>query len=105
MAEKVFLRFSHIGVAVPSIEQAVVTYQAIFGYVVTAGPLFDPIQNVYVCFLSCGWGDLELVEPAGEDSPVRSPGKGDRRVSYLLRGGESGRCPCLGSVERLYSHQ
>jgi methylmalonyl-CoA epimerase len=68
-----FLRFSHIGVAVPSIKQALVTYQAVFGYVVLSGPFDDPIQQVSVCFLGTGEpGDLtmELVEPLGSDSPV-----------------------------------
>jgi methylmalonyl-CoA/ethylmalonyl-CoA epimerase len=67
------LRFSYIGVAVPNIEQAMVLYQAIFGYRVLSGPFDDPVQNVSVCFLGTGESDdltIELVAPAGEDSPV-----------------------------------
>jgi methylmalonyl-CoA/ethylmalonyl-CoA epimerase len=67
------LRFSHIGVAVPSISQALATYQAIFGYVVLSGPFDDPVQHVSVCFLGTGEpGDLtiELVAPLGDNSPV-----------------------------------
>lgn len=67
------LKFSHIGVAVASIEQALRVYETILGYSLLSGPVKDPIQNVYVCFLRTGEaGDpmIELVAPAGEDSPV-----------------------------------
>jgi methylmalonyl-CoA/ethylmalonyl-CoA epimerase len=67
------LRFSHIGVAVPSIRQALATYEAIFGYVVLSGPFDDPVQHVSVCFLGTGeLGDLtiELVAPLGDNSPI-----------------------------------
>jgi methylmalonyl-CoA epimerase len=69
----VSLRFRHIGVAVPTIEQALKVYEAIFGYRVCSGPFDDPIQKVSVCFLATGKpGDIaiELVAPAGKDAPV-----------------------------------
>jgi methylmalonyl-CoA/ethylmalonyl-CoA epimerase len=62
-----------MGVAVPSLEQALTTYQELFGYTVCAGPFDDPIQRVSVCFLktgSLGEPTLELVSPNGKDSPV-----------------------------------
>jgi methylmalonyl-CoA/ethylmalonyl-CoA epimerase len=67
------LRFSHIGVAVPSIRQAITTYQDIFCYVVLSGPFDDPVQHVSVCFIGTGEpGDLtiELVAPLDDNSPV-----------------------------------
>ena len=67
------LKFSHIGVAVPDLDQAVATYQRIFGYSISSGPFVDPIQKVSVCFLSAnGAGEvsIELVAPTGADSPV-----------------------------------
>ena len=67
------LRFSHMGVAVPSLEQALTTYQELFGYTVCSGPFDDPVQRVSVCFLETGdLGEptLELVAPNGKDSPV-----------------------------------
>ena len=67
------LRFSHIGVAVPNIEQALLVYQQVFGYAVLSGPFDDPTQRVSVCFIGTGIpGDLiiELVSPLGENSPV-----------------------------------
>lgn len=67
------MKFSHIGVAVPDLEQAMATYRDIFGYSVRSGPFVDPIQKVSVCFLGLN-GDtgvsIELVAPTGADSPV-----------------------------------
>ena len=69
----VSLKFRHVGIAVESLERALATYQKIFGYAVQSGPFVDPIQKVSVCFLSpgeSGGAAIELVAPAGEDSPV-----------------------------------
>lgn len=68
-------RFSHIGVAVVNLDQAVAAYQQIFGYSVCSGPFVDPVQKVSVCFLSgkeAGDVTIELVAPDGDDSPVNS---------------------------------
>jgi methylmalonyl-CoA/ethylmalonyl-CoA epimerase len=69
----VFMKFSHVGIAVSNIDQAVAAYGRIFGYTVRSGPFFDPIQKASVCFMAAGQdGDVpvELVAPAGDDSPV-----------------------------------
>lgn len=66
------LRFHHLGVAVPSLPEAIASYEAIFGYRVRCAPVQDPIQRVDVCFLEAA-GDgpvLELVAPVGNDSPA-----------------------------------
>ena len=80
------LRFSHLGVAVPNLEQALAMYHGIFGYTVRSGPFMDPIQKASVCFIGTGEdGDapIELVAPAGDNSPVNKLlGKGI--VSYHL---------------------
>jgi methylmalonyl-CoA/ethylmalonyl-CoA epimerase len=67
------MKFSHIGIAVPDIEQAVAVYGSIFGYTVRSGPFVDPIQKASVCFIAAsedGGVRIELVAPAGDDSPV-----------------------------------
>ncbi len=67
------LTFSHIGVAVASMEQALRVYETILGYSILSGPVKDPVQNVYVCFLGTREARnpvIELVAPAGDDSPV-----------------------------------
>src|SRR5262245_51480473 len=87
----VFLRLSHIGVAVTSIEQALPVYQEIFGYTVLSGPFHDPVQNVSVCFLGTGKSGepaIELVAPAGEDSPVSkvlAEGIGAYHICYEVK--------------------
>ena len=67
------MTFSHLGIAVPSIAQALSLYQEIFGYRVLSGPFDDPIQRVSVCFIGTGIpGDMtiEIVAPLGDESPV-----------------------------------
>lgn len=69
----VSMKFSHLGVAVPNIEQALAGYQEIFGYKILSGPFDDPLQKVSVCFLGTGEPQdvtIELVAPTGDDSPV-----------------------------------
>jgi methylmalonyl-CoA/ethylmalonyl-CoA epimerase len=69
------VKLIHVGAAVHDIEQARVTYEKVFGYVLLAGPVVDPIQNVAVCFVGTGSpGDLsfELVCPLAGESPVSS---------------------------------
>jgi methylmalonyl-CoA/ethylmalonyl-CoA epimerase len=66
-------KFSHIGLAVANMEQALKVYRSVFGYTLRSGPFDDPIQKVSVCFLASdrpGDVTLELVAPAGESSPI-----------------------------------
>jgi len=72
------LRFKllHVGVAVPEIEPATRTLEALFGYKVVSGPFDDPIQKVTVNFLTQSGGErepeIELIAPLTPDSPIRS---------------------------------
>lgn len=66
-------KLRHIGVAVPDIAAALPGYENVFGYRVLSGPVYDPVQNVHVCFI--GSGDpaepvIELVAPGSDQSPV-----------------------------------
>jgi methylmalonyl-CoA/ethylmalonyl-CoA epimerase len=85
------VKFKHIGVAVNDIAAATKTYQDLFGYRVTAGPIVDPVQKVSVCFLNHGDNadvTIELVAPAGEDSPIRNllaKGTGPYHLCYETR--------------------
>jgi methylmalonyl-CoA/ethylmalonyl-CoA epimerase len=65
-------RFHHLGVAVTDLEKSIPIYRELFGYQLISGPFDDPLQKVVVCFLSRGPSDMviELVMPAGPDSPV-----------------------------------
>jgi len=67
------MQFSHVGVAVPAIDDAVECYRRMFGFEILSGPFCDPVQDVAVCFVGPQSGSdwvLELVEPCGPGSPV-----------------------------------
>ena len=69
------LRLLHVGVAVPKLDPAAASLEAIFGYRVVSGPFDDPIQRVSVNFLTTSPTDqveIELIAPLTEDSPVRA---------------------------------
>ena len=68
-------RFHHIGVAVPSVTDALPMYRNLFGYELIAGPFDDPIQKVTVCFLRRpGAADdpmVELISSPHKDAPIQ----------------------------------
>lgn len=62
-------KFHHIGVAVFDIDTTAAEYIAA-GYT-KSDTIFDPIQNVYICFLNKpGMPQIELLAPKDETSPV-----------------------------------
>ncbi len=64
------LHFHHIGIACRDIEKTLGFYR-VLGYEASA-VTDDPIQQVRVCFLVKGGEPrLELLEPVGDDSPVK----------------------------------
>ena len=68
-----FEKCHHIGIAVPDMAKSIAWYEKCMGYKVISGPFDDPLQNVTVCFMSCGDPaefPLELVAPLGPNSPV-----------------------------------
>ena len=65
-------RLNHVGVATPSIAESVAHYRAVMGAEVV-GEAFDlPAQGVRVCFVDTPNCQIELIEPLGEDSPIRA---------------------------------
>ena len=61
--------FHHIGYAVTSIEKTM--YYYIDGGYSCSSVIFDPIQNVNICFLTKeGEPMIELLEPVDENSPI-----------------------------------
>lgn len=83
--------FHHVGVAVRNLQDAIPSYQKLFGYKLISGPFDDPIQNVSVCFLSRGGTDtvIELVAPLGPNSPIDGTlkkGGGTYHVCYEVAG-------------------
>jgi methylmalonyl-CoA/ethylmalonyl-CoA epimerase len=68
-------RLHHVGYLVTSIAEAVDDFADALSCGWDGKVVFDPLQKVRVTFLRPGSPDqpsIELVEPAGEDSPVRA---------------------------------
>ena len=66
-------RFHHIGQAVADISRHIEEFlRPVFGDLPITAAVADPIQRVRVCFVTMPGGVMvELVEPHGEQSPVR----------------------------------
>ncbi len=80
-------RLNHVGVAVPSIAEALKTYADLYGAteVVQVGPL--PEHGVSVAFVNLPNSQIELLEPLGEASPLldflqRNPRGGQHHVCF-----------------------
>ncbi|PZO55487.1 MAG: methylmalonyl-CoA epimerase [Alphaproteobacteria bacterium] len=67
-------RLNHVGIAVPSIEDAKATYRDLYG--VPADAITEtrelPAQGVKFAFVNVANSQIELIEPLGEDSPIRN---------------------------------
>lgn len=62
-------KFHHIGVAVKDIKSTAAIY--VSGGYACSETIFDPIQNVNICWLTKeGMPIVELLEPVNDDSPV-----------------------------------
>ncbi len=60
---------NHVGVAVPSIAKTLAHYKDVFG--VEGTPVIElPTQGVKVSFVNLPTGQVELIEPLGESSPI-----------------------------------
>lgn len=80
-------RLNHVGVAVPSIAEAVETYRTLYGACDISTPFDMPEQGVKVCFLTLPNSQIELIEPLGEASPIRkflekNPAGGQHHVCF-----------------------
>jgi len=80
-------RLNHIGVATPSIADAVVRYRDLLGATVIRDAFDLPAQGVRVCFIDTPNSQIELLEPLGENSPIakflaKNPGGGQHHVCF-----------------------
>ena len=66
-------RFHHIGVAVRAIEDVCPTCR----------PTHDALQGVKVAFVSLNGCDLELIEPAKDDSPISASLKKGNQLLHI----------------------
>lgn len=82
-------RLNHVGVAVPSIEDAKATYRDLYG--VPPEAITEtrelPAQGVKFAFVNLPNSQIELIEPLGETSPIRNflaknPNGGQHHVCF-----------------------
>ena len=64
-------RLNHVGVATPSIEASIAFWRDVMGAEVIREPFDMPEQGVRVCFVDTPNAQIELIEPLGEQSPIR----------------------------------
>ena len=65
-------KLNHVGVATPSLEEAIALYRDILGATSITTPFVMEEQGVKVCFVNLPNSQIELLEPWGDKSPVRS---------------------------------
>jgi len=78
-------KISHIGVAVPSIDEYVGFFTGVLSLNLTGTEVVED-QKVKVAFLTVGESRIELLEPTSDDSPVAkylAAGKGKPRVHHV----------------------
>jgi methylmalonyl-CoA/ethylmalonyl-CoA epimerase len=82
-------RLNHVGVAVPSIDEAKATYRDLYGVAESAMTETRelPAQGVRFAFVNVANSQIELIEPLGEDSPIRkflerNPNGGQHHVCF-----------------------
>src|ERR1700749_4840522 len=63
-------RLNHVGVATPSIDEAVKLYRDVLGATKICDKFALPEQGVWVCFVDTPNSQIELIEPYGEASPI-----------------------------------
>ena len=66
-------RLNHVGVAVPSIDAAKATYRDLYGVPESAMTAMRemPEQGVRFAFVNLPNSQIELIEPLGDNSPIR----------------------------------
>jgi methylmalonyl-CoA/ethylmalonyl-CoA epimerase len=85
-------RLNHVGVAVPSIEEAKATYITLYGVdpaaITETGEM--PAQGVRYAFVNVANSQIELIEPLGENSPIarfleKNPKGGQHHVCFEVK--------------------
>ena len=89
-------RLNHVGIAVPSIEDAKATYRDLYG--VPASEMTEtrelPAQGVKFAFVNVANSQIELIEPLGDDSPIRN---------FLAKNPAGGQHHVCFEVENIYA--
>ncbi len=80
-------KLNHVGVATPSIDEALKLYRDVLGATSFTERRALPEQGVWVCFVNLSNAQIELIEPYGEASPIhafleRNPRGGQHHVCF-----------------------
>lgn len=99
-------RLNHVGVAVPSMADAIAYYRDVMGATLITEPFDMPEQGVKVAFVNTpqqpgalgtdGGPQIELIEPLGETSPIagfiaKNPAGGQHHLCYEVEDIEAAR--------------
>ena len=81
---------NHIGVAVPDIEAAIAMYRDVFGVTDITQPLDLPPQGVTYSFVNLPSGQVELIQPYGDNSPItkfleKNPKGGQHHICFEVK--------------------
>ena len=61
---------NHVGIAVPDIHKAIAFYRDVLGATQITEPQSLPLQGVTFAFVDLPSGQVELIEPYGDKSPI-----------------------------------
>jgi methylmalonyl-CoA/ethylmalonyl-CoA epimerase len=80
-------RLNHVGVAVPDLAAAMAFWRDVMGATAITPPMDMPEQGVRLCFVDTPNGQVELLEPLGEASPIskflaRNPQGGQHHLAF-----------------------
>lgn len=80
-------KLNHVGVATPSIDEAVKVYRDLLGATSIGEKFALPEQGVWVCFVDTPNSQIELIEPYGESSPIhgflaKNPNGGQHHICF-----------------------
>ena len=81
---------NHVGVAVPSIEKAINTYQNLYNVSDISKIGEMPEQGVRFCFVNLPNSQIELIEPLGDNSPIqnfldKNPKGGQHHICFEVK--------------------
>jgi len=81
---------NHVGVAVPSIEKAIDTYQNLYNVTDISKIGEMPDQGVRFCFVNLPNSQIELIEPLGDNSPIqnfldKNPKGGQHHICFEVK--------------------
>ncbi len=81
---------NHVGIAVPDIEAAIAMYRDVFGVSDITAPKDLPAQGVTYAFVNLPSGQVELIQPYGDNSPItkfleKNPKGGQHHICFEVK--------------------